>query len=176
MTSTTTTMGPSGYRASHGTSDAKMFAVVREHLARNRPGVTLTDAQIRDAMGWAYTADSVVRKTEEWLAAQPPFPRISAADRIRQVVAILASLAPASPDAVENTDLDEVARRARCSRYTARWAVLYASTAATEEGVAVYLDDLGQIELRRGAKLTIRSDYLRPWGESPAEPGEDDAV
>ena len=56
-------MGPSGYRRKFGTSDGDMIAAVRAHYSGD-PSFTMTDAEIVDAIGWAYTARTAIAKVQ----------------------------------------------------------------------------------------------------------------
>ena len=63
-------MGEIAYRNKYGEGDAVVLADVRAYLAEAMPGVSLTDDEIHEAIGWACTTRKAVSKTLDWLAAR----------------------------------------------------------------------------------------------------------
>jgi hypothetical protein len=61
-------MGPSGYRVKYGTTDAAVFAAVREHGTKNE-WPPFTDAELLALIGWAITPATAIRKVAASLPA-----------------------------------------------------------------------------------------------------------
>jgi hypothetical protein len=60
--------GPAAYRVKYGTSDAQIIVAVRDYAEANEWAMDLTDQQILDAIGWAYTPALAVKRIRPLVA------------------------------------------------------------------------------------------------------------